>query len=102
MLTTFTANRIRKSSAKIVPFYSHLFKIQFVCKLGFESYVGFGSNQQSQFPLKKPTPWSNPWIPNYLNPAYLETIQFAFLGVAMFLHIIYVPLHRLIIIAKAQ
>jgi hypothetical protein len=44
----------------------------------------------------------NTLIPHYLNPAYLETIQFAFLGVAMFLHIIYVPLHRLIIIAKTQ
>lgn len=44
----------------------------------------------------------NTLIPNYLNPAYLETIQFAFLGVAMLLHIIYVPLHHLIIIAKTQ
>jgi hypothetical protein len=44
----------------------------------------------------------NTLILNYLNPAYLETIQFAFLVVAMFLHIVYLPLHRLIIIAKTQ
>jgi hypothetical protein len=44
----------------------------------------------------------NTLIPNYRNPAYLETIQFAFLGVAMLLHIIYVLLHCLIIIVKTQ
>ncbi len=43
-----------------VPLDTHRWNqlIQFVCELGFESYVSFGSNQQSQFPLKKPTTWS--------------------------------------------
>jgi hypothetical protein len=57
-VNTIYSKQNQKGFSKNCAILLNLFKIQFVCELGFESYVSFGSNQQSQFSLKKSTPWS--------------------------------------------
>jgi hypothetical protein len=69
MLATFTANRIRKSSAKIVPFYSIFLRFNLFVKKDLKAMAVLDLISSLNFLLRSQHLAPNPLIPNYLNPA---------------------------------